>query len=462
MTQVAFFPLPGGLRVAAPDSMALITPYVLREQGDWFEDELRFVRRLLRPGDRAVDVGANHGVYALTMARAVGPEGRVWAFEPARATASLLRQSIAENGLSNLELHQAALSDHAGTGRLFLHAQSELNSLRAAGEGGASEEVPLRTLDGCADEQGWGDLALLKLDAEGEEGRILDGGRRLLARRSPLVLFELKHGDAVNLPLLAQLAGLGYQAFRLAPGPCVLVPLPPGAHPDPYWLNAFACKPDRARALEAAGLLAASVPPAPHATGERFAGHLAGLAYARRLFPHLQGFDGALSPGAAAHRRALELEGLARRAELGAGPRYACLQAALEGLAAAPPGEEPVARLQTLARLASAAGLRAAAVELLQTLLAQLVSGEDLRLDEPFLPACARFEEIDPGDRLADWLLAAVLEERERLAAFSSFYARTPQTLEGLAAIERLGFGSEEMARRLRLVRTALGAAPAR
>jgi hypothetical protein len=33
----AFFPMEGGMKVCAPDSLQLITPYVLREQGDWFE-----------------------------------------------------------------------------------------------------------------------------------------------------------------------------------------------------------------------------------------------------------------------------------------------------------------------------------------------------------------------------------------------------------------------------------------
>src|SRR5262245_26368263 len=39
----------------------------------------RTVRSLLRPGDVAVDVGANHGWYSLVMAQAVGAAGRVHA-----------------------------------------------------------------------------------------------------------------------------------------------------------------------------------------------------------------------------------------------------------------------------------------------------------------------------------------------------------------------------------------------
>ena len=38
-----------GVRVAVHDSPDQIPTYVLREQGDWFEDEIRFLRRALQP-----------------------------------------------------------------------------------------------------------------------------------------------------------------------------------------------------------------------------------------------------------------------------------------------------------------------------------------------------------------------------------------------------------------------------
>ena len=76
-----------GVRVVVPNSIELITPYVLREQQDFFEDEVRFVRRLLQPGQNVIEIGANYGVYTLPMALKVGPGGHVWAFEPASSTA---------------------------------------------------------------------------------------------------------------------------------------------------------------------------------------------------------------------------------------------------------------------------------------------------------------------------------------------------------------------------------------
>ena len=71
MTRTSILEIAGGVRVVTPDSAHLITPYVLYEQQDWFEDEIGFLRRVLMPGQQAIDVGANYGVYTLSMAKAV-------------------------------------------------------------------------------------------------------------------------------------------------------------------------------------------------------------------------------------------------------------------------------------------------------------------------------------------------------------------------------------------------------
>ena len=100
-----------GIKVVVPDSLDLITPYVLREQLDWFEDEIRFLRRMLQPGQQIVDIGANYGVYTLSIAKVVGSSGHVWSFEPAATTAALLNQSIAANNFDQVTLEQCALSE---------------------------------------------------------------------------------------------------------------------------------------------------------------------------------------------------------------------------------------------------------------------------------------------------------------------------------------------------------------
>ena len=105
-----------GVRLVVPDSLNLITPYVLTEQQDWFEDELRFLRRLLGPGCEVIDIGANYGTYTLCMAKAVGPQGRVWAFEPSSSCAMLLGEGIAATALVMSSLNEAPYRASAARG----------------------------------------------------------------------------------------------------------------------------------------------------------------------------------------------------------------------------------------------------------------------------------------------------------------------------------------------------------
>src|SRR4029077_15112098 len=57
------------VKLAVPPSLSSMTTYVLLEQEAWFEKEPAFLRRWLKPGMTAIDIGANLGVYALPMAR---------------------------------------------------------------------------------------------------------------------------------------------------------------------------------------------------------------------------------------------------------------------------------------------------------------------------------------------------------------------------------------------------------
>ena len=113
-------------------------------------------------------------------------------------------------------------------------------------------------------------------------------------------------------------------------------------------------------------------------------------------------------------------------------------------------------RLASLARVARDYGARSLAVDALQQICNALLRHGRVDTDEPFLAPGARFDSIPPGPVIDNWVLAAVLEESERLGSFSSFYtgAAARQRLE---IIRTLGFGSAEMERRLRLVRERFG-----
>jgi protein O-GlcNAc transferase len=434
------------------------TSYVLLEQEDWFEDEIRFVRTLLRPGMRAVDVGANFGVYAVAIARAVGPEGRVWAFEPTPETAAYLERTLALNGCSNATLIRAAVSDHEGTVHLAIGAQPELNEIvRDALPASGSVAVPAVTLSDMSEQHGWGDVDFLKLDVEGHELQAVSGGVRFLAARSPLMMFEIKAGAQVDFGALGPLAEMNYAFYRLVPALQALVPFDAEAPVDAYQLNLFACKPDRAASLAAAGLLARADEPAPSvdvAAWERF---IAGAPYIDGLASEPLAKPGFFaSSGDKAYFRALCAYAGSRDARLSAGARHAHLHSAMAQAEEALRGRDRLTRMLSCARVAADLGLRERAVDHLRQAYARLKAWPDQRPSEPFLAPSLRFERLAAPSDASGWLSCAVRETLEKLREFSSLFGGEG-TFELLEPVLQSRFHSAESERRCQLVRMKAG-----
>src|SRR5262249_40104861 len=193
----------------------------------------------------------------LTLARGVGPGGRVFAYEPGSEARKLLTHSRALNNLRNLEIIDAALSDRERQGHLAFAASSEL---RALGSSGSGEVVRITSLDLEDTVRGWSSPDFIKIDAEGEEERIIAGGRAFFSAYSPLVMFEIKAENRVNSRLPAIFHDMGYRVFRLLAGAPMLVPHDIAQPLDEYELNLFAAKPDRVNALAERGWLVAAIP----------------------------------------------------------------------------------------------------------------------------------------------------------------------------------------------------------
>lgn len=462
MTRPVTLSLTDGTKVVVPDSLDLITPYVLQEQGDWFEDELRFLRRLMRPGDQMIDVGANYGVYALSLARTVGPKGQVWAFEPASGTARILADSVAANGLTQLVLDQRALSSGSGTARLGVNANSELNAIvRADVPSAQSEVVTLTTLDACMNQYGWRDIRVVKIDAEGEESRILEGGAKFFQTLSPLVLYEVKAGDTWHLDLRERFKRMGYRSYRLVPGLKLIVPFGDDEDPDVYLLNLFACKHDRAAELAAEGWLV------DHGDGagdgpdldRPFSDPRYSWSRAFAEFPFAARLDMSASAESTAGVMVdiLALYACSHDRSQPAAVRLGAMERALRLLLAACQAQPSPARLSTLARVAREHGSRYLAVQVIQQLLSAIDQDADLQFRSPFLPPCERFDGIPPEGRPREWLLASALEAFEKQSSFSSYYTGA-SARPRLELIQRLGWAGGEMTRRLELVHARNGA----
>jgi FkbM family methyltransferase len=158
---------------------------------DGDEPELRLLRPLL-PGAAFHDIGANAGLYTY-WALGLGAR-RVVAYEPNPVSARRLRRGVG----SRAEVRRVGLSDRAGSATLTVpridgQERRTRGTLRPGPDGGTSFEVSTVTLDDCEVEHD----AVVKIDVEGHELQVLEGGAQALgAQRVATLLVELEHRQA--------------------------------------------------------------------------------------------------------------------------------------------------------------------------------------------------------------------------------------------------------------------------
>ena len=192
----------------------------------WFGDFDPWVdttlRRLARPGDVALDIGANIGSTSLVLARAVGPGGRVIAFEPHPGNAKLLRSNLSANALSIVEVQEVALSDFEGSLSLMEPPGQPGMSRVFFGAGAGPMLVPTQQLDHWLESRPeLGSIAVCKIDVEGHEPGVFAGmPNTLAAGRIASFVFE-RHlpAPAPDDPLLSLLADSGYDIYRIEKSP---------------------------------------------------------------------------------------------------------------------------------------------------------------------------------------------------------------------------------------------------
>ncbi len=182
--------------------------------------ELRFIKKHVKAGGTVVDVGANVGYLAAALARAVGPTGKVYAFEPNPVSFSSL-QKLAAKSRGVIEVFQLAVADqHAGnTIRFYVSKDHPMWSSTMYGYS-ESEAIEVGTTS-LSDFFARNKLKVdfIKIDVEGGEAAVLRGlSQYLLNGGRPSMLCEIAVVEsgvqAETLQELNRLVGeFAYQIF---------------------------------------------------------------------------------------------------------------------------------------------------------------------------------------------------------------------------------------------------------
>ena len=183
--------------------------------GRWEPSAQRLMEKHISPGCAAYDIGANHGVHTLLMAKLVGRLGHVYAFEPIPEIMARLRENVQLNGFSNVTCVELALGDWTGSSWFARGIDSSRGRLVGPSSGELS--VGITTLDEYVLGEGHRAPCFVKLDVEGAESRVLSGAKGVLKAHRPTLLIEL-HNPTEDVAVGGILRDLGYVAVRICDG----------------------------------------------------------------------------------------------------------------------------------------------------------------------------------------------------------------------------------------------------
>ena len=161
--------------------------------GEWAMDELNLLGQIIAPGMCVLDIGAFIGTHTLAFSEFVGPQGKVYSFEPRKEIYALLAENISLNNLKNvtslniglaekedvLSLQSLDISQSFNFGGLALDSTEKSQITNAY-------QVSISTIDSLNIEK----IDVIKLDVEGMERRVLDGAIKTVLRDRPVIFCE--------------------------------------------------------------------------------------------------------------------------------------------------------------------------------------------------------------------------------------------------------------------------------
>ncbi len=156
--------------------------------------------RLVKRGDRVLEIGAHHGFTMMLLSKLVGREGWVLAVEPSPFNAMISLAQLGLNAATNCRVIQAAASDRKGSTRITIDSNSMVT------ESAKGIEVTAVTVDDL--DSTWGPFDVLKVDVEGFERQVLTGASKLL-QRGPRIILEL------HSPYLSRFGSTMEEVLRL-------------------------------------------------------------------------------------------------------------------------------------------------------------------------------------------------------------------------------------------------------
>lgn len=175
-------------------------------------ETVAFLQQQTKKGDYAFDIGANMGYMSQILSRAVGPNGKVFSFEPDPLNFVKLKKHNAMNNSNNVYPFQIALSKETGSLTLY-HCIVDNSSSHSTifYDARVSDTdtitVPAQTFDSFVQEQNIPKVDIIKIDVDGGEFNVIQGMKETLLNQKPIVILEL-FSEMLNI------SGMSVRTFK--------------------------------------------------------------------------------------------------------------------------------------------------------------------------------------------------------------------------------------------------------
>jgi len=148
-------------------------------------------------GDVVFDIGAYVGDTALWFSKAVGPQGKVYAFEPEPSNFNKLKANLERNKVTNVIPLQLAVSETEGEMQVSSAAGSSVIT-----QAGTGLSVKVTTIDKFVEANKLPRVDFIKMDVEGYESKVLKGAHETIKTFKPSLALSAYHrgDDLIKLP----------------------------------------------------------------------------------------------------------------------------------------------------------------------------------------------------------------------------------------------------------------------
>lgn len=165
------------------------------------KDNFRFFFNAVKPGDTVLDFGAHIGLFAAMASKAVGANGKVYAFEPSPSTNELLKKTVVINNASSIiTTFQKAIGGTVGKTTFFVGEQADnANSLVNYKEDRPFRgiDIEVTTIDTFVKEQQLQKIDFIKIDVEGVEYDAMRGAVETFKKFKPKAILAI-HPEPVK------------------------------------------------------------------------------------------------------------------------------------------------------------------------------------------------------------------------------------------------------------------------